>query len=372
MKIKGFLLVCFSLLALSSCNNEDLDDLFKADVADLIAEDSELFGLLERATTPGDATDLKPITCIRFIYSFTVVIYDENTELETSQIVSNDAEFSALLGSVPEGKYVGVSFPITSQLEDGSTFEVANKEELKIAIDACVQEEQDEAIGECEGLLQTCVWEVQLPDGNTAFDTYENAVFAVDADGTVDFFHRGAQYDGTWIVYFIEDELHININIDDDRPTDPYNTEADWNFDWKTEIVDAQTMNIEIDGGKSYVLKQRCEVEEYCTTFSFVECEGIDTPGFTEFILENYIDCIDIMASPEPIQDSAPEMDDTIDYIFTFHLTEVDADTNVNALDTSTPYINITNPQEIYVRIEHPDTQEYLIVVISLVVVSCP
>lgn len=372
MKIKGLLFLCFCLLGFNSCNNEDVDDLLKADVTDLIAEDSELFGLLERATTPIEESDLKPITCIRFIYSFTVVIYDENTQFETSQIVSNDAEFSALLGSVPEGKYVSVSFPITSQLEDGSTFQVNNQEELKEAIDACVQEEQDEIAGQCEGLLQTCVWEVQLAEGNTAFDTYENAVFDVDADGTVDFYHRGARYDGTWTVYFIEDELHININLDDDYPTDPYNTEADWNFDWKTVIVDAETMNIQIDGGKNYVLKQRCDAADYCTTFSFVECEGLDTPDFAEFILENYIECIDIMGSPEPIEDSAPGMDDDIDYIFTFHLSEADADTNVNALDATMPYTNITNPEEIFVRIEHPDTQEYLIVVISLVVITCP
>ena len=166
--------------------NEDVDDLFTAtNTADLIAEDSELFELLERATSDDDASELKPITCIRFIYSFTVVIYLENYELERSQIVNNDAEFSALLGEVGEGQFVGVSFPITSQLEDGSTFEVNNKDELKAAIDACVIQEQEGIIGECEGLLQSCVWEVQLPAGATDYDTYENAVFDVAEDGTV-------------------------------------------------------------------------------------------------------------------------------------------------------------------------------------------
>ncbi|MEQ3656158.1 MAG: hypothetical protein ABNH00_09870 [Dokdonia sp.] len=373
MKKRIILLLCaISLIGLSGCDNEDVDDLFTAtNTADLIAEDSELFTLLERATSDDDASALKPITCIRFIYSFTVVIYLENSELERSQIVNNDAEFSALLGEVGEGQFVGVSFPITSQLEDGSTFEVNNKEELKAAIDACVIEEQEGIIGECEGLLQSCVWEVQLPAGTTDYDTYENAVFDVSEDGTVDFYHRGVRYDGTWIVYFIEDELHININLDDDNPDDDYMTDLDWNFDWKTVIVDAQTMNISIDDGKDYVLKQRCETDAYCTTFTFAECEMQDNPGFAEFLLDNYISCIATMGAPEPLEDEATESDAAIEFTYSFYLSEADASNAVNPINGALAYVNTTNPQIIVVRIDHPDTQEFWLIEIELVAQDC-
>lgn len=372
MKKRIILLVCaITLLGFASCDNEDVDDLFTTNTADLIAEDSELFELLERATSDS-ISDVKPITCIRFIYSFTVVIYSENSQLETSQIVNNDAEFSALLGQVGEGQFVGVSFPITSQLEDGSTFEVNNKEELKAAIDACVIEEQEGIIGDCEGLLQSCVWEVQLPTGAIEYDTYENAVFDVDADGTVDFYHRGVRYDGTWIVYFIEDELHININLDDDNPDDDYMTDLDWNFDWKTVIVDAQTMEITIDQGKDYVLKQRCEEEEYCTTFTFTECELTDNPGFAEFLLDEYVPCIEIMGAPEPVEEEATEGDAAIMYTYSFYLTQADASNAVNPLISTEAYINSTNPQVVFVRIDHPDTSEFWLLEIELVAIPCP
>ena len=37
--------------------------------------------------------------------------------------------------------------------------------------------------------------------------TYENAVFDVSNVGEVDFYYRGTEYDGTWIMYFIENEF---------------------------------------------------------------------------------------------------------------------------------------------------------------------
>lgn len=372
MKTKVSIILILVFFCFISCDNEDVDDVFQVNTQDLIAQDSELFGLLERATSDDTESGLKPITCIKFIYSFTVVVYNENTALERSVVVRSDTEFSELLGSVAEGSYVGVSFPITSELPDGTTFEVQDKDELKIAIDACVLEEQEEVIGQCEGLLQTCVWEVQLPEDNSEFDTYENAVFSVNEDGTVDFFHRGVRHRGTWIVYFIEEELHININLVDDYPEDSYTTDFDWNFDWNTAITDSYTMEITTDGGKEYILKQQCEPQDYCTTLRFTECEAMDTPGIAQFLLTDYVACIDIIASPEPVDENTSEDSEQVEFEFIFYMTQEDADGDLNRLDGTIPFSNSENPQDIYVRIVNPESDTFEIVIITLVAVNCP
>ena len=83
MNLRSFFLLLCSVLLVLGCENEDIDDnLFFT--TDLIAKESELYELLNEVTE--NDTDL---TCIQFIYSFTVVIANENMQQETTQIVNN-------------------------------------------------------------------------------------------------------------------------------------------------------------------------------------------------------------------------------------------------------------------------------------------
>ena len=362
MRIKSiFLFLVVSIFI--SCSNEDVDDNFEVvNTVDLIAQDSDLFDLMDRMTT--DDPEIGKVVCIKFLYNFTAVLYNENSELQLTQVIHSDEEFSEFLGSVPEGTYINVSFPITGVLEDGTQIEITDKDELKENIDSCIEEEQEGIIGYCEGLLQECVWEVQIPSDGLP-SVYENAVFDVADDGTVDFYHRGERYRGTWIVYFIEFELHININLDDSGPIG-----TNWNFDWKTEILSDLAMDIINDDGDHFLLQQECDSDDYCTTLVFEECELEQSSGIADFILENYLECIDIIAAPLP-DDNAQAGDTEIDYIFTFYETLINAEEALNPLDATIVYNNIFNPQELYVRIEHPDTQEFVIVTITLSAIDC-
>lgn len=362
MKLRNIILGICTVFCLLSCENEDIDDLVQITEADLIAEDSDLFSLLDRVTTDDpDATD---ITCIDFIYSFTVIVYNENVELELFRIVHNDQEFSDILGTVQDGQYINVSFPISSTLEDGTSFEIADKDELRAAIDACIEEEQQQMIGNGTTILTVpCVWEVQIPD-DAVYSTYIDAVFAISDEGLVDFFYRGELYQGSWILYFIEDELHININLDTEDMIG-----VDWNFDWKVNAINNSFIDIEIDEETRFILEKECEPEEFCTTLTFEECELEDTPGTASFILENYLECIIIIAAPQPEVDAMGELPDPIDWIITFHMTQEDAEANVNAIPSDVAIE--TDMQEVYVRIENPTNQEFTTTAITLVSVEC-
>ena len=360
MKFRSlFLLLCSFLLTLS-CENEDIDDnLFFT--TDLIARESELFDLLNEVTEEDSE-----LTCIEFIYSFTVAIFNENTQEETAQIVSNDGEFYSLLDSLEDGYSIGISFPITSALEDGTTFEVNNTSELQEAIGECKEQWQEEVIGECSGIIQECVWEVSIPE-DIVFSTYIDAVYDVNGDGTVVFYHRGIAYDGTWIVYFIEDELHLNINIDDQDEVG-----LDWNFDWKISSYSSSLILLENDQEDRFVLNRECEEENYCTTLTFTECELQDQPGFADFDLASYVDCIVVIAAPQPeIDPTTGDLPEPIDWEINFYETATDAQQDVNPISTVVPYLNAINGQELYVRILNPEDQSFTVAVITLEAVFC-
>ncbi|WP_299217478.1 hypothetical protein [uncultured Dokdonia sp.] len=361
MKFRNLLLGICVVFCLVACENEDIDDLFQITEADLIAEDSDLFSLLDRVTT--DDPSATEVTCINFIYSFTVVIYNENIELESSVIVNNDREFSDVLGTVTDGQYINVSFPISSTLDDGTSLVINDKDELRAAIDACIEEEQEIIIGSSTATAMECVWKVQIPD-DVVFSTYTDAVFKLKGAGVVEFYYRGDLYNGTWIFYFIEDELHININLDTDEMVG-----EDWNFDWKVNAIHSMLIDIEIDDETRFLLERVCEPETYCTTLVFEECEQEDTPEIASFILEDYIDCIIVIAALQPEVNGMGELPEPIIWSVTFYTTQEDADLSINPVPSDIAIL--TDVQEVFVRIENPETLEFTTTIITLQSMEC-
>ncbi|WP_108803593.1 T9SS type B sorting domain-containing protein [Aquimarina sp. Aq107] len=75
----------------------------------------------------------------------------------------------------------------------------------------------------------------------------------------------------------------------------------------------------------------------------FIVCDtnddGNDTNGFVSFLLSN--------KDSEILNGLNPT-----DYTLTYHLSQSDADAGTNIIDKTTPYINISNPQTLFVRVQ--------------------
>jgi hypothetical protein len=345
--ITGFL----GLLFFSCSDLDDNEEVVTADIENLIQKESELFGLIERVAETEDEDE---ITCIKFLYSFTMLEFNSDLMEVNQYVVSSDPQFSIILENVPDGNSIGINFPIQSILESGEEFLIQNKEELKLAIDECILVQQDQIAGNCRLLLEECVWIVSHDDENV--DTYENAVFDVADDGTFKFYNNGELFEGTWIVYFIENELHTNVTFDG-----PGMTADDWNFDWKTEILPDNMMSF-TNPDVAFTLTQECEEENYCTELIFSECEGIDGSGISEFIFEDYITCILQIEDLEELVTN-----DTIGY----YETEIDANAEANAL-LQTSYQNTMSPEQtIYVRVYYAASDEFFIIPITIISTIC-
>jgi len=331
----------------TSCENEPV--VFTE--VELIPEDSNLFLLLEQVTS--DESEIGSVICINFVYNFTLFVYDEANEFVNREVMHNDRDFYQFLIAIPEEYSIGISFPIQSVLEDGTEFLVENKEQLENAIKDCLFVGQQAIIGNSNTIISECVWEVNLFNDDDP-TTYKNAVFDVKDDGTFFFYNDGTSYVGTWIFFFIENELHLNINLTgDDEVT------LDWNIDWKVDFVSNETIQISNDD-ITYVLKKECEEDQYCTSPYFKECELDDMPSFAEFVFENYKDCIAIFNNIE----------DQGDVEISFHLLFIDAEENINLLPEN-GYVNIESPQIIYVRITNLDTSDFIIYEITIQAETC-
>lgn len=349
--LKTGLFMLIGIITFSCSDLDDNEEVGTIDLVNLIQKESELFDLISRVA---DEDSDKEITCIKFIYSFTMLELNSDVEIVAQHVVSSDAQFSGILENIGAGNSIGISFPIQSELENGEEFLIQNKDELKQAIDDCILVQQTQIAGNCRQLLKECVWVVSHDDDTV--DTYENAVFDIAEDGTFKFYNNGELFEGTRIVYFIEDELHINIAFEEDS-----DTADDWSFDWKTEILPDNVMMLTNADDIVMTLTQECDEEDYCTELVFVECEDIDGSEVSEFVFEEYIPCIIEINDLDELT-----MDDTV----AFYASEEDANSQTNPLSLSS-YQNTSSVEIIYVRIDYAMSTEFILIPIEIQSISC-
>jgi hypothetical protein len=319
----------FTLL-LFSCENEPIG---KANInTDYIEVNSELYDLL--VDISGRVPD-DEITCIDFNYSFTLFIFDAQQQFLEAIAMHNDAQFSALLANLQPGQSISLNFPITGTLMNGELVEINNTVELKESIDQCIKEQ---VLGNCNAALSIprCVWKVKDP--NDPDNPYNDSVFVLNQDGSANYHFENEVYFGTWVTYFIETELHLNIFIQDDTEVGTV-----WNFDWKLDYFSNSLMILNA-GSQTYEISTNCDLPCFSTVV-YQECELENSPGYAEFNLQQYSYCLGVSANSnegEAIR-------------FTFHETEADAMDGINAV-SPTSYINTTNPQEIFPRASDLET----------------
>lgn len=246
---KHILTLFLGLFLLFSCETEKLD-LTKNETENAIDSDSELYNLLSAITTQ-DPQQLLPIACVDFVYPITILVYDENRNPLETLTINGDAAFSSVLGNLHENQTISISYPITTSFSDGTLTTIDSNTELKLALDSCAQ---DEIIGLCDGIFsndETCGWEVPYLDGYS--NTYASGYFNAKRNHTITFIYNGEEYPGTWNFLYLNDILHLNINLAGNSAVSEY-----WNQNNKV-IVGEFTMEFATPSTYHVMLKKRCE-----------------------------------------------------------------------------------------------------------------
>jgi hypothetical protein len=251
MKNLKYILLLFTL-SFFSCQNEPIGENAQSKT-EIIKKDSELYTLLEKVTTKGKNVT-ENIVCIDFIYPFKLILYDENLAPIGSKVLSSDIQFSEFLGSLSVDQSISISYPISTKMDDDTVFEVNNNQELKIAIDSCSKEDIiaycNSLFGGCNCEEKICIWKIPYTLGND--NKYASGFFESNKDGTLLFNYNGLNYKGTWVFLFVDNKLHLNINIEGDS-----HTAKDWNIDRMIELNDDEIV-IKNDI-KDIILRRHCQ-----------------------------------------------------------------------------------------------------------------
>lgn len=342
-----------SSLLFTGCVNKELELASLESL--LIEEESELFLFLTQVTESESSPT--SVTCIDFVYGFRVFVYDDSDTYVNAEFVSGDLDFYNLLTGIPEGYSVGISFPISATLDDGSEFIIEDRAQLGQAILSCVTQIQDATLSSATENFSNpeCGWVVKTPE-ETDSTEWENSVFEVSDTGLLVFYDQGIGSAGTWIFYYIANQLHLNIFLDSTNET----ITDTWNKDWAVTLINEESMLL-TNEDMEFTLAKKCRPEEqYCTTLLFKECETVDSSGIAIFNFMDYSFCIGIITN-QPLEDG---------YTFAYFLTLEDANTNTNEL-LQTGYQNEVNPQTIYVRVTNPHDDSWSITEITIYAEPC-
>jgi len=353
--LKSILIICISILFITSCDNEEIGDMTPKD---LIEVDSDLYGQLRAISNTSEG--VSTISCIEFIYPVTIFTYDGNGAIVGNTLISNNSQFSTFLDQIPITHSISISYPIAATLADGTELNIETNAELKESIDNCVEVEE-QIIGECEELIKECIWKVGY--SQTSTNDYLGATF-LEENGATFFAYDTISAFGSWSGLMIENELYLNIAL-----SSTTEVEEQFNRNWKVEylennglrLIDETNDEEDTEDIDEVILRQYCDTPtDECFNFNFTACENPDTPGFTEIILEDYTYCI-----YQILQEDEEQTD------LSFYATTEDAENEVNPIVSDVPFVNTDTTTPFVVRVFNIEDETYYLVEITVTVESC-
>lgn len=236
-----------------------------------ITKEDTLYNYLSLVSQDSE-TEFMDLGCIEFIYPFVLFQFDQEDNYINQVSVQGNENFADILNNLGEGYSIGLSYPISGSLIDGTPVTVENNDQLQKSLETCIEEELEIIIGNCNAIAtaEECIWKISQSDPEESI--YIDSFFTLREDGNVVFSvlqvkedseneelteeeeEQKPEYEnevGTWIFYFIGSELHMNINfgpIEEDEQGEIIAEDfikSDWNFDWKINYIDLEKIEIE-------------------------------------------------------------------------------------------------------------------------------
>lgn len=280
-----------ALLTGASPNLEKMETIHKED---------KLYDYLS-LVSKGNGAGLTDVGCIEFIYPFVMFQFDEEDNFINQVSVLGNENFIQLLDELQDGYSIGLSYPISGNLKDGTPVNVNNNDELQQSLETCIEEKLEIILGACNSIVKECIWKVT--ESNQDNSPYLNSFFKLNDDGSVtlstpqiDSAEELQMSTGTWIFYFIGPDLHLNINFGPiGQNDDSEDIKSDWNFDWRIicivddRIAIEKTVTQVNSDGAEEISIERIILQKECDSESQeIDCE--------EFLRANSSDsacCID-------------------------------------------------------------------------------
>ena len=141
------------------------------------------------------------IGCLNIVYPISFFTYNTNQQQTGTVTITNDWELFDFLHRLGPDDFISLDFPITVQLEDGSSVEVNTNQQLQALIVDCVANTNEDPIdiSQFEEDLTTGIWYVDyFFDDYDETDNYAGYEFTFALDGTAQSVKSGVVISGTW------------------------------------------------------------------------------------------------------------------------------------------------------------------------------
>lgn len=303
-----------------------------ADYTETVIENqSQLEALLEDCEEPDDI-----IECVDFVYpiSFSTL----NTDfvvIDTITIESNEDLYEFLEELDDDTTLVALNFPVTLEFANGESETVNSNTELSDAIlsvgDDCEIDDFDNCDSDdIRNKLKECVWDL-----DDEFDDFDDLTAQFNEDFTLKITGENLQepITGTWEVVG-NDNSEVFLILSDLTALS-----QDLGGEWLVVECD--------DDDEIEIVKNdfELELEQNCDTEDAFDCfESFD--AYIELCDENN-DGEEIFDLTTVFANCTPSVD-----MVSYHVSQADADANMNSLQNPQSYVNTTAPQTIYVRVE--------------------
>ncbi len=141
------------------------------------------------------------IGCLNIVYPISFFTYNTNQQQTGTVTITNDWELFDFLHRLGPDDFISIDFPVTVQLEDGSSVEVNTNQQLQALIVDCVANTNEDPIdiSQLEEDLTTGIWYVDyFFDDYDETDNYAGYEFTFALDGTAQSVKSGVVISGTW------------------------------------------------------------------------------------------------------------------------------------------------------------------------------
>ncbi|WP_223033019.1 LamG domain-containing protein [Hanstruepera marina] len=305
------------------------------------------------------------IECIDFQYPITFSIYNSNFQVIDTVEIHSDQELYVFIEELEGGVLASINFPINMVLASGEVIEVNNNTELEIAIaeaeDDCDEDDDNDHNDDDECNLSLDFVELWLYECPIVAHTYDENGDLLD-ENLLEFGQNGeVVVNGTPTVTEIgawtleETNIGIVLNI---SGLNTFNLiDGDWT------LTSCENNHLEFSqetgsGTRTMVFEMDCNVVETpfdCFGNTTVTACDFDNDGFTTFELETQV---------------LGNVTCNVDFTPSFHLSQTNAEANVNPIVEPNAFVNTMNPQTIYLRIEALNG-DFEVFAIELIVEDC-
>ncbi len=250
----------------------------------VINSKEELRALAADCKEGGDDDDIE---CIDFVYPIDMFTFNINREQTSKVTINSDKELRRFFKSLEGNNLVGIDFPISLKLYDGSETTINSMSELVMTIEnareMCDEDDDNDHNDDdftkerLDSYLVMCPWLIHEVNrqGVNSTDQYFEYAMNFKEDGTVKAFDReGNAIEGTWSTRLGENRVLLKLEFD---------SLVDFTLEWFIYEIEHGKIKLYAGEGDRIIMKKHC-VEKDPNTLREVlrECSWVIKKVFVD------------------------------------------------------------------------------------------